>query len=150
MWFSTPIQDRQVTFSWIRLNLSIFYKFLLSFIKICFFGCGAWSISRFSRFYKFVKGFVIYFIKFNVYFLWYCSIVHFSGCQSIIFKLRYSWMLSSLFLNHFFVLGNVCQMLGPKKVSGYHQETAGILQTISLVFGLGVGSLVGPALVQLL
>ena len=46
------------------------------------------------------------------------------------------------------ILGNVGNMLGPKKVSGYHQETAGIIQTISLVFGLGVGSLVGPLLVQ--
>ena len=41
-------------------------------------------------------------------------------------------------------------MLGPNKVSGYEQEVAGTILTIALVFGLGTGSLVGPALVQLL
>ena len=49
-----------------------------------------------------------------------------------------------------FCAGNVSMMLGPNKVSGYEQEVAGTILTIALVFGLGTGSLVGPALVQLL
>ena len=47
-------------------------------------------------------------------------------------------------------LSNVCYMLAPKKGDGAEQEIAGLLLTTFLVLGLGVGSLIGPLLVQLL
>ena len=47
-------------------------------------------------------------------------------------------------------LSNVCYMLAPKKGNGAEQEIAGLLLTTFLVLGLGVGSLIGPLLVQLL
>ena len=45
-------------------------------------------------------------------------------------------------------LGNVALMLGPKKVGLELQEAAGLVLVIALVFGCGVGSLMGPVLVQ--
>jgi len=47
-------------------------------------------------------------------------------------------------------IGNVGLMLGPKKVSLEMQEVAGTILLAALVFGLGVGSLLGPSLVSLL
>ena len=45
-------------------------------------------------------------------------------------------------------LGNVALMLGPKKVGLELQEAAGLVLVIALVFSCGVGSLMGPVLVQ--
>jgi hypothetical protein len=50
----------------------------------------------------------------------------------------------------FLSAGNVASMLGPKKVPLDLQEVAGTILITALVFGLGVGSLLGPYLVYLL
>jgi len=47
-------------------------------------------------------------------------------------------------------LGNTALMLGPKKVGLELQEVSGTILVTALVFGLGVGSLLGPSLVSLL
>jgi len=47
-------------------------------------------------------------------------------------------------------LGNVGLMLGPKKVALRLQESAGMMFTIVLVFGVGFGSTLGPSIVTLL
>ena len=61
-------------------------------------GWGAEFIPRFSRYYIFLKGFVIYLNKLNAYFLRHYSIVYIvPRFPSITFELRYLRMLSSLF-----------------------------------------------------
>jgi len=47
-------------------------------------------------------------------------------------------------------ISNVGLMLGPKKVGVQHQEVAGSILILALVIGLGIGSLIGPLLVELL
>ena len=47
-------------------------------------------------------------------------------------------------------ISNVGLMLGPKKVGVEQQEVAGSILILALVIGLGIGSLIGPLLVELL
>ena len=47
-------------------------------------------------------------------------------------------------------LSNLCYMVAPQGVEGRQQEVVGLLLTTCLVLGLGMGSLLGPALVSLL
>ena len=52
--------------------------------------------------------------------------------------------------NYEIISGNTALMLGPKKVGLELQEVSGTILVTALVFGLGVGSLLGPSLVSLL
>ena len=47
-------------------------------------------------------------------------------------------------------LSNTAFMLAPQKVERKLQEAAGSILVLALVFGLGLGSLCGPALVSLI
>jgi len=80
-----------------------------------------------------------------------CNVAPLNRSTKILFRSDYAYVG---ILGSFSVLGgyigNVGLMLGPKKVSLEMQEVAGTILLAALVFGLGVGSLLGPSLVSLL
>ena len=83
--------------------------------------------------------------------LMFCNVAPLNRVTDVIFPSDLAYVS---FLVIFSILGgflsNVCYMLAPKKGDGAEQEIAGLLLTTFLVLGLGVGSLIGPLLVQLL
>ena len=83
--------------------------------------------------------------------LMFCNVAPLNRATDVIFPSDLAYVS---FLVIFSILGgflsNVCYMLAPKKGDGAEQEIAGLLLTTFLVLGLGVGSLIGPLLVQLL
>ena len=83
--------------------------------------------------------------------LMFCNVAPLNRATDVIFPsdLAYVSFLVVFSISGGF-LSNVCYMLAPKKGDGAEQEIAGLLLTTFLVLGLGVGSLIGPLLVQLL
>ena len=83
--------------------------------------------------------------------LMFCNVAPLNRATEVIFPSDVAYVC---FLVIFSIAGgylsNVCYMLAPKKGDGAEQEIAGILLTTFLVLGLGVGSIIGPLLVQLL
>merc|ERR1711915_225696 len=80
-----------------------------------------------------------------------CHILPVERTSPVLFP--YDWAYISIFAAFNFTGGyisNVGLMLGPKKVAVELQEVAGSILILALVVGLGIGSLLGPILVELL
>ncbi|XP_023335360.1 equilibrative nucleoside transporter 3 [Eurytemora carolleeae] len=80
-----------------------------------------------------------------------CNIAPLNRSTDILFKSDLAFIIIfGIFNISGGFIGNVSLMLGPKKVGLDLQEVSGTIFIAILVFGLGLGSLLGPSLVSLL
>jgi len=81
----------------------------------------------------------------------FCNVAPLNRSTQVLFKSDIAYVIIMVFFGFSSgYLANVSLMLGPKQVGLELQEAAGLMLNIASVFGLGLGSLVAPSLVELL